>query len=980
MRAWQTSGCTALCVVALSVSACAGEQQPMAESVQIAFDRLPDFQNPPSAVRLKTRLAAAPTTENLQELARSGFGAVELAIDADSPAQALTATLQTAKSLGLRVDLAPGGSMPYAAAGIPEADSMQQLSRAVSSMLVSDGTLAFAGAAPRPPESQLAASPTLRLVAVTAARVIDHSATPTLLDPESAIDLTPSLDAAGMLRWTVPPGNWLIFGFWQRATGQTANVFPPFQDPAVWSAKVPAESPGHYFMADIFSGAGIGKAIDYLAKNLFTPENLELLADTQFAHDSHEVQAEMFWTSALPEQFDARRGYSMIAYLPALHTPKEAAFDPLTPNWGVTPPLTREFEFTNDVGARVRYDFHRTLTDLYVEEYLGTFSKRLHAYGMSSRAQVAYNYLPLNMTRSGAAVDIPENESFDSGWPFPHDPTLPAHGSERWRHAMDSYRLTGSGVHLSQGKRATIEFGDDFAIYRKQPVDYAQQLNEGFAGGITLGLLTMFAGVSSEWPAPTGLAMLGIGDSWTTAWPQWRDWPQLTDYFARSTLVLETGKARVDVVIYLDEGMSGVRELTTPKFASSTLEAAGFTYDFIDPVSLTAANASEVSGVLFGNGPSYRAFVLDQEASIPADAARTILDAAKRGLTVIVVGEAPRRSAGLRAAAQQDESVVQAMTELLQLGNVAQVASADEVAGALLAQGRKPAASFGTGSALLSVQRRTDQGEDLFWIFNPSDHDLSVGASFATRGTPYQLDLWNGTTSRVAQWTESDGRVSLPLVLPAHASTALMFVQQAAPVHVTATTAQEAIYDADTLMLRDTRGGTQDVTLSDGTQRTILLPAAPPAIQVGPWQLSVEELSPAGSAHHQFALPVLRDWREIPDLQHAVGSATYTASVNLPPSLLNAELDVSIDVGAVAGAMQLTINGTLVTKQTTPGGKWSVRKLLTPGDNQIVVRLDTTLQNRMAQLSDGSVSSAASGLIGPVQLIPAALGRIETLK
>jgi hypothetical protein len=83
---------------------------------------------------------------------------------------------------------------------------------------------------------------------------------------------------------------------------------------------------------------------------------------------------------------------------------------------------------------------------------------------------------------------------------------------------------------------------------------------------------------------------------------------------------------------------------------------------------------------------------------------------------------------------------------------------------------------------------------------------------------------------------------------------------------------------------------------------------------------------------------------------------------------------------AVAGAMQLSVNGGLVTRQTTPGGSWSVKSLLRAGENTIEVRLDTTLLNRVAQSSAGSgvtYETAASGLLGPVRLVPVALGRIH---
>ncbi len=953
-----------------------GQATPDAGS---AGELIPEFVNPPVGARLKVRSSGVGST--LQELARTGFGAVEMGVDFldTNGAATLSTTLQTAKQYGIRVDLAPGGSMPYVSPGISEADSMQQLTAVPSKQLVSDGTLVFADAAPRPTDAQLAPSPTRALVAVTAARVTGVSGTTTLLDPGSAADLTSSVDGSGNLNWTVPEGTWIVFGFWQRATGQVPMGFPPFESPTVWSSRVPTQGAGRYFTADIFSGAGIGKALDYLKTNFLTPDNLDLLRGSQFAHDSLEVQAEMFWTSDLPAQFSANRGYSMIQYLPALHTPKESWFDPLTPGWGVTPPLTPEYDFIDDVGNRIRYDYHRTLTDLYVGRYLKTFTDQLHELGMSSRVEVAYNYMPLNMTRSGAAVDIPENESFDSGWGMPFDTTVPAYGTDRWRHMMDSYRLTGSGAHLNKGKRATIEFGDDFAMYRKQPVDYVQQLHEGYAGGITMGLLTAFVGVDDSFPVAGGMAAIGLGDFWTTGWPQWRDWSQLTDYFARSTVLLEMGKPQVDVVIYLDEGSSGVHELTTPKFASSALESAGFTYDFVDPVSLVSPKATAVRGRLFGEGPSYQALVIRNQSSIPAEAAQTILGAARDGLRVVIVGEPPNKSPGLHDAERQDAMVVQSMSELIALSNVARVQSADDAAGALLKLGSKPSASFGAAGRLLTVHRITDQNEDIYWVFNPTDGDVSVVASFAAAGVPYQLDLWNGTSGRVAQWAESEGSVSMPVRLAAHATTALLFRHETAPFHITATSAEEALWDNGELLVRDTRGDKQTVACSDGRTLTVELGTVPSPIEVGPWHLEVDETSPNGHAMHNIDLPALSDWRDIAELRDAVGRANYSATIDVSESWLSSERDVMLDVGAVAGAMQLSVNGTLVTRQTTPGGKWSIRKLLKAGPNEIAVRLDTSILNRMAQLSADAgppISPAPSGLLGPVRLIPAAVKRV----
>ena len=127
------------------------------------------------------------------------------------------------------------------------------------------------------------------------------------------------------------------------------------------------------------------------------------------------------------------------------------------------------------------------------------------------------------------------------------------------------------------------------------------------------------------------------------------------------------------MVIYLDKGLSTVHQLTTPTFASSALESAGYTYDFIDPVSLSTPKARALPGRLFKTRPSYRALIINNELTMPADAAQAILTAARSGLKVVVVGNPPENSPGLKNADQQDAIVVKAMTQLLKLGNVAQL-------------------------------------------------------------------------------------------------------------------------------------------------------------------------------------------------------------------------------------------------------------------------------------------------------------------
>jgi alpha-L-rhamnosidase len=962
----------AVLVLARAAPAAAADQPYWRQS-------FPQLADPPAEFRPKVR--SRPVGQNLQALAAAGFGGVEIGVDFRAAPQVaqqeLHEQLQEAQRLGIHLDLAPGGSQPYESPGISEADSMQQL---VMDHLSVQGGSDYAAALTQP--AGLVGHPTL--VAVSAARVSDDSTTPVLLDAASVIDLSHQLDRSGVLHWRVPAGRWLLFSFWQRATGQifTAN---PFEDPSVWSSRVPQAGPGRYFTADIFSSAGISSALSYLDAHIL-PGSLALLRGGNLAHDSLEVQAQMFWTGDLPQQFKQRRGYSIVPYLPAVYTPREASFNPLDPSWGRTLP-PRPFDFTGDIGTRVRYDYQRTLTDLYSARYLRALSDWAHSHGLRSRVQVAYNYLALDMLRSARYVDIPENESFDPGWAQPFDPTVPAYGSERWRHVMDSYRMTGSGAHLAGVKRATLEFGDDFAIYRKQPIDYAQQLNESLAGGITMGLLTEFSSASTGWPAPQGGAALGLGDAWTAGWPQWRDWPQLSRYFSRSSQVVESGQARIDVAIYHDRGLSTVHD-TGPLFASDRLEHAGYSYDFIDPLALSTAEAAATPGMLYGHGVGYRALILDRQASMPAAAARAILSLAQHGLPVVVIGAPAHISTGLLNHKQNDRWVERAVGAMMRLGNVARVDSADAVPGALQRLGCFPDASFGDHSTVLSVHRHSAV-HDLWWIFNPTDSAVATRASFSAIGAPYLLDLWSGAGERVAQWSVDGQRTIVPLTIMPHATMVLLVHRGEPPVrHVVSSSAEQIVQRSDEMLVFDSRRGMQRVVLNDAQVRNVDLGRLPQPLEVSRWHLQVDESLPDGSHHHDLELPSLVDWRAIPELKDAVGQGLYTAVINLPAQWFGADRASLLTVGAVAGAMQLAVNGHVVSEQTTGYGRWPVDQWLRPGENTLTIRLDTTLLNRMAALRAGGdpryqtgptpLPTAASGVIGPVTLT--SVGRLPLVE
>jgi hypothetical protein len=175
----------------------------------------------------------------------------------------------------------------------------------------------------------------------------------------------------------------------------------------------------------------------------------------------------------------------------------------------------------------------------------------------------------------------------------------------------------------------------------------------------------------------------------------------------------------------------------------------------------------------------------------------------------------------------------------------------------------------------------------------------------------------------------------------------------------------------------DAPGEATTCTFSDGQQRKAGV--SPRTLDLTHWHLQVDETTPTGQRQHDLENASLIDWRSIPELRDAVGRATYSTNFELAPDWVADEgRETLLSVGEVAGAMQLKVNGHLVTEQTTGFGSWAVGMWLRTGTNTITVRLDTTLLNRMAalqatgearyQTGPTPLQPAASGLLGPVTL------------
>ena len=128
-----------------------------------------------------------------------------------------------------------------------------------------------------------------------------------------------------------------------------------------------------------------------------------------FFTDSFELISPMHWKRGFLEEFKRRRGYDIAPYLPAMYVPlKDVGYWAYGNEVGLP-----NFDFAGDAGQRMRCDFQRTLSELFIDEFIRPMADWADANGLQSRVQ-GYGMLADPLCMLGYS-DIPETEQLYGG-------------------------------------------------------------------------------------------------------------------------------------------------------------------------------------------------------------------------------------------------------------------------------------------------------------------------------------------------------------------------------------------------------------------------------------------------------------------------------------------------------------------------------------------------------------------------------------
>ncbi len=613
------------------------------------------------------------------------------------------------------------------------------------------------------------------------------------------------------------------------------------------------------------------------------------------------------WTDNFLTEFQKRRGYDLIPYLPAL-----------VENIG---PKT----------AAIRHDWGETLTELADENYLIPIREWAHAHHTLFRSQT-YGEPPVEMSANDL-VDLPEGE----------------HGPE-WR-AFSAARWASSACHLFGRPVTSTETWTwlHAPSFRATPLDMKAEADLHFLEGINqlIGHGWPYSPPSAGEPGWHFYASGALNDHN----PWFMVMPELARYLQRVSFLTRQGEPANDVAIYLptddawahfdggfpDKGEDGFQKtvlsideqmdtLLGPNLIPQVLNS-GYNFDFIDDAAIARA------------GIRHRILILPGVERMSPQTLRRVSEFSQAGGVVLATRRLPALAPGLMD--EKDTPVVEKMArELFSAStNHARFVEDEQTLGIALHEALKPDFEVESANASIgfihrkSASTASDQGAaheqryDIYFVANTSNDPVHTEAKIRLFGeAPESWDPFNGQR-RLLRATSDGQNTQVALDLEPYQSEIIVFSPGKPRQPEALEEPSRRVRDISTNWLVTFKGLARKEDMND-----------------------------------------LRSWTDNPETEYYSGQAVYEKTVDLPDSFLQGARSVQLDFGkgqalpathAAFGMRALLespvresalvfVNGQLAGSIWHPPYAVDVSKRLRAGRNEIRVVVANLAINEMA--------------------------------
>lgn len=727
-----------------------------------------------------------------------------------------------------------------------------------------------------------------------------HADAGSIVQKSDVIDLTDKMHEDGTLDWVAPAGEWMVMRMGYSLTGQT-------------NAPAPLEATGY--------------EVDKLKSNAtktFMNEYLKIYEDASGGlmgkHGVNNVATDSWeagfanWTDGILTQFRRLRGYDPAPWLPA---------------------LTGHIVQSSEATDRFLWDFRRTIADLVIITNFDQVRDSLHERGLGyvTEAMAARRATIGDAMEMKARADIPMGEL----WLFT---------PERFdKNYSADIRDTASVANIYGKKIASAESitstGNPWGY---GPWDIKSVADQEFLDGINQ--FTLHVSVHQPNDDAPGLA-LGVYGMWFNRLDTWSEQARAwTDYIARSSYLLQQGRAVVDVAyFYGQEGSS-----TTINGSHSPEITQGFNYDFVNSEALLNEFSVSKGNLTTKSGMQYQVLYLSGTSNrMTVPVLNKLRDLARAG--AVIVGLPPEGSPTLSDNPVQWKAAVQklwpdkAFVHKTGLGRVYRTMNLSQVLGS---EGMQPDFAYGKNFEDASVKfyhRRAD-GADIYFVNNRTDQAATIDADFRLTGKAAEIWSADRGTVRSASYRIHDGVTTVPLNL----------------------TARDAVF----VVFREP---------AKSPSRVVPEPIRATVAEVnGPW---VVDFQPGRGAPKSAKFESLSDWSNSSDagIKYFSGTATYTKTINVPQSALDGGARIELDLGNVHEIAEVAVNGQTEGIAWKPPYRVDITDAAKTGKNTLSIKVVNLWPNRLiGDMQKGAKRYAfapnstytensplfPSGLIGPV--------------
>jgi hypothetical protein len=744
--------------------------------------------------------------------------------------------------------------------------------------------------------------------------------------PSSIIDISAHL-ATGRLRWRAPAGRWTIMRIGHTTTARDNH---------------PVSPRGQGLECDKLSKAAIKAHMDGFIGKLARRDSRFVGKTFLSTHiDSWEI-GDQNWTALFPAEFLARRGYSILPWLPALS--------------GRIIGDTLQTE-------RFLWDVRQTIGDLVVENYAAEARRLAHEIGLTLSIE-GYDADPTNQILYGAQADVPQAEFWYGRDFFPE-----VHRSYNWTTAMTSAaHVYGKRVAAAEAFTAMPD-----ERWLAHPATMKPLGDWALSAGVNHFIFHRFA--MQPWldHAP-GMTM----GAWGTHYERTQTWWELSGpwhlYLTRCQHLLRQGLPVADLLYLTPEGAP--MRFTPPDVDIRSAEppaTPAYPLDGCPPDALFSRVAIVDGLIALPDGKRYHALILPDAAGgmqgagmmTPRLLAR-IAALVEQGMTVI--GPPPRHSPSLENYPACDEQVRALVISLW--GSVEPTAPVDRRIGrgrvmsglppseALASMGVVPDFDSGLSRPFRSIHRRLADGSDLYFVANGLGRAITACCAFRASGRP---EIWHperGDVTYPALHDELDGRAYLPLALDPHEAVFIVFParsRSSPSIHMTAILSDDSATPVSALHSEGSglvawidRGGTLQWRAADEHVHNTPFAAPPlPISPAGKWK--VEFGVNTSMAKDPLSFPGLTSWSEHADpaIRYFSGTATYRNEIIVPKGCLGEDVAPILDLGRVENFARVRINGREAGILWKPPFTISTADLLREGANSIELEIVNLWPNRL---------------------------------